>query len=860
MVKNFLILCSLFIFSFGLKCGEEEIENCEICGTGDNLNSCTKCIDKHFLFFNNLYCLPCNHKIYGQIGCKGNCDSSYFKETRFVFCNQNDCEDGYYNLNGICFKCSDGSPGCKTCSVEESIVNDEKNYNYVCTECINNEYKLNEEFKTCDPCKMEYCEKCHFNENGNKECDKCEYGFYLRSDKTCQKCNKVSIPNGYCRVCSNDLTNYNSGYCWCENLFYTIKEHSTCEACPENCPYCEYNEKNGKTECKSCSEGYTINSQKTCSKCDDGCKYCKFDNNLNSVSVCISCFSDTFLIDNKCLICPNNCKRCTNENKCTECNYGYALDLNGNCIKCPNECDYCKVDQNNNKVCTKCTYSNYALNNMGQCKDCSYEQDTGGLGCNRCRYNKSTNKYECLECKKEESGINYGMIDNYAYINNTFQCLSNQDPDQYYLYGCIKGKFIKDNEYECYTCKNDFIPIINDNICRKRTDIGLSNYCEKAKNFGGKDAPIYSCEECNIDTTKIININNVADCQQRSNELVYCLEAKILEDGTSKECTKCVPNSHLNENKICINDNDSFGYRNLWCYKCDDKEKGNIGCIASEGCDYIESNNQINCHKCKDDYFSFTYGQCFSCSLNDYNLYSNRVKYCDKCHIDSNDQYKCDKCLGYFTYNSENKECELDYEEHPEFSPGCIIFKDKIDEYTKNKKCQICKPGYFLTKLEECIYCNSEKYGGPSCNKCGYEVDENGRETEKIICKNCEQEYQILSSEGKCYNCKYDLQDSCERCKFIKNENDNNEKLVCTLCQVGYFLDSNGNCVNYLHFLKNNIPYCYEYSYNIGNIEIIKNYDNSISFSNSDKYCMNYKKDKECKLEINEFIYNKIKE
>ena len=259
---------------------------------------------------------------------------------------------------------------------------------------------------------MEYCEKCHFNENGNKECDKCEYGFYLLSDKTCQKCNKVSIPNGYCRVCSNDLTNYNSGYCWCENLFYTIKEHSTCEACPENCPYCEYNEKNGKTECKSCSEGYTINSQKTCSKCDDGCKYCKFDNNLNSVSVCISCFSDTFLIDNKCLICPNNCKRCTNENKCTECNYGYALDLNGNCIKCPNECDYCKVDQNNNKVCTKCTYSNYALNNMGQCKDCSYEQDTGGLGCNRCRYNESTNKYECLECKKEESGINYGMIDN----------------------------------------------------------------------------------------------------------------------------------------------------------------------------------------------------------------------------------------------------------------------------------------------------------------------------------------------------------------------------------------------------------------------------------------------------------------
>ena len=51
MVKNFLILCSLLVFSFGLKCGEEEIENCEICGTGENINTCTKCIDKHFLFF-----------------------------------------------------------------------------------------------------------------------------------------------------------------------------------------------------------------------------------------------------------------------------------------------------------------------------------------------------------------------------------------------------------------------------------------------------------------------------------------------------------------------------------------------------------------------------------------------------------------------------------------------------------------------------------------------------------------------------------------------------------------------------------------------------------------------------------------
>ena len=38
------------------------------------------------------------------------------------------------------------------------------------------------------------------------------------------------------------------------------------------------------------------------------------------------------------------------------------------------------------------------------------------------------------------------------------------------------------------------------------------------------------------------------------------------------------------------------------------------------------------------------------------------------------------------------------------------------DEFISNKKCHICEKGYFKTKEGKCVYCKSEKYGGPACN------------------------------------------------------------------------------------------------------------------------------------------------
>ena len=133
-------LSSIIIISNeSLNCNGETIDHCQQCNTGENSDTCAKCEDKYFLFFNNLLCLPCDDPIYGQIGCDGNCDSSNYAQTRFPLCKEGKCKEGFSYINGICFKCSISSPGCANCSyvVEEYQTIGE----FICHSCLSNEYK-----------------------------------------------------------------------------------------------------------------------------------------------------------------------------------------------------------------------------------------------------------------------------------------------------------------------------------------------------------------------------------------------------------------------------------------------------------------------------------------------------------------------------------------------------------------------------------------------------------------------------------------------------------------------------------------------------------------------------------------------
>ena len=406
-------------------------------------------------------------------------------------------------------------------------------------------------------------------------------------------------------------------------------------------------------------------------------------------------------------------------------------------------CNKCILNENKQQICLSCN-SHYAdlLNINGTCNYCENINDIGGNGYKRCGYNNYTLKYECYECY------------DYYYRNYTL--------------------------------------ISNDKKCVHSSEVHLSIEWLEVINIGNLENPIYSCNNCSKYTAKITNsTNNITDCYNRIDELVYCLEG--VSNNISKECTSCVEHSQLNNNNICECDSDSFSKNNLFCYLCDDNNQGNPGCNVSKGCEY-RNNDQLNCKECKSGYFEYTAGQCFSCS--------KEIEFCNICKIDSNDQLFCEECIGNFTYNNETKKCEKDWEENNNIASGCINF-DGINK--ENGKCQICKSNYFKTKNDLCIYCNQESYGGTYCDKCEYNTDGN------VICSEC---YGIKNSKGKCYNCEIDLFDECENCKFILNNGV--ENLACTLCKPGYYLE-NGNCINYLDKIKN-IPHCTSYSYLIGNI------------------------------------------
>ena len=797
-LNNFLFLCFLSLLSsrtFVKKCGDEVIENCAQCGTDDKADTCIECNDKHFLFFHNLFCIPCDDPLYGQVGCGGNCDATDYLETRNVICEKDGCKEGYYYLNGFCTECFVGSYGCKRCNV---TLNENNEKEFKCLECID-DYYLDQNDGRCYyyGCNS-HCKKCHVtlvNDNKEKVCDECYNGYYLEPNSyhNCKKCkNNVEIANGYCQICSDNEKDYEFGTCWCNN-YYTLKGHSNCVKCPDNCPYCQYNEKDNIVECLSCDPGYILNNEKKCS-------YCGQES------------------EDKCLECVENCQLCNIKKTCLECKPGYILLNDGTCGKCPSHCGSCKANEKNEIFCSKCE-DHYALKE-NECIYCPSITDEGMQGCSRCGYDKVNNKFECYECLKKENYDSYSLYNAYTYVINTNQCLNNTDKDQPSFYHC-QTSYKNGDKYECLICNNNeeyysyVIKVINDKICKSVYEINLNSNCNEAENIGEEGNPIYSCTNCDDYVAKItVKEDGRTICEYRSGSLEYCMEGEL--DDNNYKCTKCVPNAHFNSDNICECDPDSFSkYYAEWCYKCDDKSYGNPGCDAEKGCNYYTSNDQLNCNECKEGYFNYTEGQCFSCS--------DEINGCKDCHLDNSDNLLiCDQCLEGYIYNGETNQCESGIcENHREISEGCIICGNNKEEYIANKKCSKCTYGFFKTKDNQCINCSSEAYGGDSCNECMYELDENNEETDKIICSQCSSNDNIISTDGKCINCHKSVQ-NCELCEYNKNK-ENSKNITCTLCKPGFYLNSEGKCINYIKYLET-IPNCKRYLYHINNISFCTYY------------------------------------
>ena len=271
MNKVFLILLILIINLSNeradvMKCGEEQINNCKECGKGEESNSCAVCEVDHFLLLENLLCIPCTDPILGQVGCQGECDSSDYSTSGFAYCKE--CKEGYYNLEGLCHECEEGSPGCKECTYAYEETDENKRFK--CQKCVNEEeYILNENFH-CEKCneRLPNCKKCHYEKEDEviqAKCDECYKEYYVDSDKTCSNCYIQDITGGECLICSTDSK---PEYCWCYSGY--VLDGTTCVSCPSHCSRCEYNSENGSTKCLRCDVGYTFNLENKCQKCDEG--------------------------------------------------------------------------------------------------------------------------------------------------------------------------------------------------------------------------------------------------------------------------------------------------------------------------------------------------------------------------------------------------------------------------------------------------------------------------------------------------------------------------------------------------------------------------------------------------------------
>jgi hypothetical protein len=232
----------------------------------------------------------------------------------------------------------------------------------------------------------------------------------------------------------------------------------------------------------------------------------------------------------------------------------------------------------------------------------------------------------------------------------------------------------KTKTYECLKCVDDAKKYLNEAKCKYIEDFGLSDLCSDIENIGTPQNPIYSCAECQNNAV-MLTMNSQGkkkDCFYRSNNLLFCTEGEMDENGKSK-CSKCVEHATLNSSGYCECNSDSFGkYGN--CYKCDDNEEGNIGCMASKGCYLNDSINSFVCNECKIGYY-LQNGNCYSCS--------DRISNCDACHLEKNGTIRCDTCKDIYILNTTNgtiDKCILnECEEYPDIAPGCIICKDKLN-------------------------------------------------------------------------------------------------------------------------------------------------------------------------------------
>jgi len=328
-----------------------------------------------------------------------------------------------------------------------------------------------------------------------------------------------------------------------------------------------------------------------------------------SKGICIQCFENYHLgLDNKC----TNIDKCIYSDfygECTECeNNNYYNRSNKLCEIEKENFENCKITTFDGNFCDKCKKDFYYnktnhlcfSNKEGDFYKCAYTSENGDycVGCiedyylgdidHKCSLIEgcdiSENENKCIQCYSEEWCLDL----------KTGKCEYNkiiEDENKKFYYKCNRTN---EEGTECEICINGYI-LNNNGLC-----VDNSHCIEEKEDICQK------CEKKEGDNFNYcLNIKNGL-CE--NNEVIKDMDKKFYykcnrtnEEGTS--CEICLEGYYLNEDGLCIDNENCEEKEGNKCVKCKEQFclNSDFGCVSSFYGNCLECNNILDfdvCSKC----------------------------------------------------------------------------------------------------------------------------------------------------------------------------------------------------------------------------------------------------------------------
>jgi len=767
--------------------GDKMVKPCEL-GTCDRcevkIQTCTKCKDPYYykpatpsdmaLGCFTIDNFPASYGI--------NKENTAFKE--IAICSVENCSE-----------CTDDSSSCSKCTgtlladitakacIDSVAYSGKKHYGYVGS-------STSGQVGTCtDP----NCDTCS---DDNSKCKVCLSGYFLNlADSKCYQ----NPENGYgwvltdgsstpsainsckstlCSKCSEDYTK-------CTECKVPYLLDSAIKTCFETAPpgYGLKAPGSGSYEiiacdptkhCSTCAADYTVCD--ACELCNGCTERYHFDPTAKKCYL-VSDIPDGMGIDttNKnqdLATCDGSstCLRCTNDKtKCSVCKNNLVLYVNGGTCSTAD-----KVPANTGKVTLSSGQSLYSVADCSSkgCIDCVDDY----LICKGC---DTTGYFYDVAAQACRNKIDNGFGLTSAATNEIRACTD---------VNCLKCSV---SNTKCTECKTGYFK--DGDICVSKPDDGKGeNISEPVKTVQSCSPPncmkcaanYKECTECNADYFVYTDFQ----CYMNSGESKFPDKTGIVLNSSPKAIALCTDSqciSCLTDNSVC-DQCDTGLYLDSAAKKCVAKIDPRFGLkiggkpseiVKCENADCIScEDNHLKCKKCDGTIFYDEVHMTCMATIADgmgkvVNDPINTIRACSvpSCGRCSDDYKICQKCNDMMFVDLINNKC------HQEGKFPAGFGKDTANTVLTVKPCADTNCDLCTDNYQICTQCNDKSLLSPTPNKC-YVNDQPMPERLGKQTKESGQTILIPCSDARCINCHENYQ-------------------LCTLCDKGFSLDKEANCL-----------------------------------------------------------------